>query len=262
MKQPKIVTLDIETSPLEVYAWGLWDQRTGVNQIQTEWSILSYSAKTLGEKKVRYQDAGGRGKGSVRDDSHLLDALWHELDDADIVVAQNGRRFDMRKINARLIMEGYLPYSPVKVIDTKVEAQRVAMFTSNRLEWLSIYLSETQKEKHKDFPGFELWLECLADNPKAWAAMKRYNRLDTISTEELYLRIRPWIVGHPNLAAYDTTGSVIACPKCGSHDIEEAGSWLTQVNEYPRFRCNECGGFSRGRFTVSSTERRKSLLVN
>jgi hypothetical protein len=262
LTQPKIKTIDIETSPLESYTWGLWNVNVGVPQIKTEWSILSFAAKDIGRKRVRYMDAGGRGASKVRDDYHLIQALWHELHEADIVVAQNGKRFDVRKINARLIQHGFSPYSPIKVVDTKVEAQKVAMFTSNRLEWLSKHLTETEKSKHTKFPGFELWVQCLADNPAAWAEMKKYNIPDVVSTEELYLRLRPWIVGHPNLAVYNEAGEVVQCPKCGSHDIRREGEWHTQVNTYPRFLCHDCGGWSRGRFTTTSTERRKLLLVN
>lgn len=261
MTRPIITTIDIETSPLESYTWGMWNVNVGVNQIKTEWSILSYSAKDLGKKQVRYQDAGGRGAAKVRDDKHLLQGLWDELNRADIVIAQNGKRFDIRKINARLIQEGFKPYSPVKVIDTKVEAQRLAMFTSNRLEWLSKYLTATEKIKHKKFPGFELWIQCLADNPAAWREMKTYNKVDVIATEELYLRLRPWIIGHPNVATYNAAGEVIQCPRCGSHDVHREGSHFTQVNEYPRYLCGGCHSWSRGRFTISTMERRKTLLV-
>jgi hypothetical protein len=49
---PRILFLDIETAPLQSYHWGLWDQNIGLEQIGTEWSILSFSAKWLGERRV------------------------------------------------------------------------------------------------------------------------------------------------------------------------------------------------------------------
>jgi predicted RNA-binding Zn-ribbon protein involved in translation (DUF1610 family) len=261
MTAPTVITLDIETAPLESYTWGLWQQNVGVNQIKTEWSILSFAAKDLGKKKVRYYDAGGRGASKVRDDQELLGLLWKELDRADIVIGQNNKRFDIRKINARLIASGFKPYSPIRTVDTKVEAQRVAMFTSNRLEWLS-KMGATEKSTHGKFPGFALWAECLKDNPEAWKEMKKYNIPDVVATEELYLRLLPWMTGHPNIATYNPAGEVIACPRCGSEDIHRSGSWFTQVNEYPRYQCGSCGGWARGRFTITTTERRKALLVN
>jgi hypothetical protein len=122
---PRIVTLDIETAPLESAHWGLWDQNIGLEQINVEWSILSFSAKWLDESKIIYMDTGGRGRNKVRDDSALLQTLWEILDEADIVVTQHGKSFDIKKINARFVMAGYKPYSPIKVIDTREASARL-----------------------------------------------------------------------------------------------------------------------------------------
>ena len=258
---PRIVTLDIETCPIEAYTWGLWDQNIGLEQIHVEWSILSFSAKWLDQKQVIYKDTSGKGVAKVRDDSDLLKELWKILDEADIVIAQNGQSFDMKKINARMLMAGMGPYSPVKVIDTKLAAQKHFSFTSNKLDWLSGHLTATKKLHHKAFPGFELWVECLKDNPKAWAEMKAYNCQDTVATEELYLKLRPWIEGHPNVAAYDPLEALM-CPKCGSQKVQKRGKTCTQTGEFHRFYCNSCKGWSRSRYTLNTKNKRAHLLGN
>lgn len=258
-RRPKIITLDIETSPIIAYCWSLWKQNIGLNQIIRDWSILSYSAKTLGSDTIRYKDVSKQK--DFYDDRKLLKALWKELDEADIVVTQNGIRFDHRKINARFIAMGMPPPSPFKMVDTKVEASKVAMFTSNKLEWLAQALTDERKLSHGKFPGFLLWTECLKGNPEAWAEMREYNPQDIIATEEVYLKLRPYIVGHPNVNVYDDDETV-RCPKCGSHDIVKRGTYTTQVCEYQRYKCNGCGGWSRGRFTQNTLAKRKSLLIN
>ena len=259
--RPKIVTLDIETAPNESYHWGLWDQNIGLEQIRVEWTILSFSAKWLGKKDVQYLDAGGRGASKVRDDKALLTELWKILDEADIVVAQNGQAFDIKKINARLIMSGFKPYSPIKIIDTMLVAKRHFSFTSNKLAWMSEHLTNTKKSTHKQFPGFTLWAECLKDNVKAWAEMKKYNCIDTVATEELYLKLRPWVEGHPNIAAYSELEAMM-CPKCASEKVQKRGKSVTQSGEYHRFQCMDCGGWSRSRYTTNSKGKRASLLQN
>lgn len=259
MTHPKILTLDIETSPLQAYVWGLFDQTVGLNQIKEEWCMLSFCAKWLGNPNVIYQDNSKQR--NKEDDRKLAASLWKLLDEADIVVAQNGKRFDVRKINARFLLLGYKPPSPYKIIDTMIEARRHFAFTSNKLEWLTDKLTPTKKQKHKKFPGFELWKECLAGNPEAWAEMREYNIPDTVSTEELYLILRPWIEGHPNVANY-TDPTTPACPKCGSHEVIQKGHRHTQVGRYIRYRCNACGGWSRGRVMQNSKEQRSNLLVN
>ena len=259
---PRIVTLDIETAPLNVYCWGLWDQNIGLEMIKNEWSILSFSAKWLDKKAADFKSTGGRGSGRVRDDKTLCRDLWLLLDKADIVITQNGNAFDIRKINARLIMQGHPPYSPIKVIDTCTVAKRQFGFTSNKLKWLSENVNQDKvKDEHKAFPGFELWAECLKDNPKAWAEMKKYNCLDVLATEELYLKMRPWIVGHPNVAAY-ADNDEMACPKCGSTKVQKRGLAFTQTGEYHRIQCFGCGGWSRSRYTINSKEQRENLLSN
>src|SRR5450631_2162718 len=96
----KTLVIDIETAPIESYTWGLWDQNVGVDQIKTEWSVLSYAAKWLDKPAVMYSDTGGHGRTRVRSDRKLLGEIWTLLNAADLVVAQNGTSFDIKKINA------------------------------------------------------------------------------------------------------------------------------------------------------------------
>jgi hypothetical protein len=253
---PNILTLDIETFPLESYTWGTWDQNVGLEQIKTEWSIASVAAKWIDSKKVIYADTGGRGKGKVRDDTRLLAGIWKLLDEADWVIAQNGVQFDIKKIDARLITLGFGPYSPIRVIDTLSVAKRRFAFTSNKLAWMSKHLTTTKKQEHKEFPGFELWKECLNDNPRAWAVMKKYNIADVLATEELYLRMRPWIVQHPSMSVY-TDDEDPSCPKCGEENLQARGYAYTQQGKYQRYQCTDCSGWSRGKTNLLTKDKRK-----
>lgn len=261
MSGPRIATLDIETSPILAYVWGLFKQFVNIDHIVQDWSILSFSYKWLDEKKVFHHNTGGRGVDKVRDDSALMLLLWDVLDKADIIVAQNGKKFDVKKINARFIQLGMPPPSPYKVIDTMLEARAIAAFTSNKLAWLSEVLTDQPKSKHKEFPGFELWTQCLADNPRAWVAMRKYNDIDIRGTEDVYIKLRPYIVGHPNVAAY-TDSDAVQCPKCGSERMQRRGSVVTQTGQYHRYQCGGCGGWSRTRYTTNSLPKRRSLLSN
>jgi hypothetical protein len=257
---PRIKTLDIETSPIVAYVWSLWKVNIGLNQIVKEWSILSYCVKDLGSKRVRYEDTSS--KEDPRDDSDLLIALHAELSDCDIVIAQNGKAFDLKKINARFIEAGLPPVPPIKVIDTMLIAKDVAKFTSNKLEWLSKHLTDTPKYAHSEFPGMELWTECLKGNKKAWKAMRKYNCIDVPATEELYLKLRPYMIGHPNVAAYYDDDKT-RCPRCASTKLTPMEKpALTQSGEYTRYQCGECGGFARSRYTQNTKAKRLSLLAN
>lgn len=258
--KPKILLIDIETAPILGYVWSLWKQNVGLNQIKEEWYILSYCAKWLGESEIIYRDV----RNDPHSDASLLPELWELLNEADIIIGQNGKAFDIPKIQARMVMSGMLPPRPFKVIDTLLMAKQQFRFTSNRLEWMtgdSANLTEISKSKHAKFPGFALWAECLKGNVEAWDEMREYNVPDVTSMEELYLRLRPWYVGHPNLAAYVESEEML-CPRCLSTDIKQDGFTFTQTGKYEMYTCGGCGGWSRGRYTRNTTGKRKALLTN
>ena len=257
MSLPKTLVLDIETAPLKMYAWSLWDEKMGVNQIDTEWSILAVCAKWLHDKRTMYKDC----RGDPRKDITLLRWVHSLLTMADIVVTQNGKAFDIKKLNARMLAEGLPPYSPIRQIDTKEVAKRHFGFTSNRLEWMGKNIAKVAKSEHRKFPGFELWAECLQDNYDAWKEMEKYNKQDVIATEQLYLKMRPWVEGHPNVATY-VDPEVPCCPKCASTDLQRRGFTMTQTGKYARFRCLTCGGWSRGGRTLLPPATKSNLLTN
>lgn len=238
--EPKVLLLDIETSPILAYVWDLWDQNVALNQIHKDWNILSWSAKWLGRDEVIYRDQ--RGARDVHNDSSILKELWKLLDEADVIVTQNGKKFDAKKINARFIIHGFKPPSPYKHIDTLLMARKNFAFTSNKLEYLGSVLAEKHK-KHVDrkFNGFTLWSECLKGNIKAWEEMELYNTLDVLVLEEVYRALVPW--GSPvNLNMYR---EVTKC-SCGSEEFEKRGFHLTLTGKFQRYKCKKCGAWSRG----------------
>lgn len=258
MQGPKTLIVDIETAPILARVWRTWKENVGLNQIEHDWYLLSYSAKWLGEKKIVYQDQSKAP--DIEDDRELMAGLHALLDEADIVVAHNARKFDVPKINARLILLGFQPPSPYKVHDTLDIAKKNFRFTSNRLEFLTSQLCTEKKMTHGKFPGFELWAQCLKGNPAAWREMKKYNIQDVKSLEELYLKLRAWDPRAPVHGVFGDDGHV--CPKCGSGAVQSRGTYRTSVGVYPRFQCNQCGGWSRGAVLLNTAHERKRILRN
>jgi len=180
MEKLRTLVFDIETTPITAYVWGLKDQNISLNQIVKDWSVMAYGAKWLGEKKVYYQDTR-----HDRDDKKVLQGIWKLLNEADIVITQNGQSFDGPKLNSRFILNGMQPPSPYKHLDTYRIVKRVMEFTSNKLEYLTDKLcTKYKKLHHHAFPGMSLWSECLKGNMKAWEEMKTYNIHDVLSTED------------------------------------------------------------------------------
>ena len=254
---PKVLIFDIETSPILAHVWGLWDQNVGLNQIKSDWHVLSWAAKWLGDspKKIMYMDQ--RNNKNIEDDTKILEGIWNLLDEADVVITQNGKSFDVKKLNARFIMAGLQPPSSYKHIDTKVIASSKFGFTSKKLEYMTDKLCVKYKKlPHKKFAGFSLWTACLAGNKAAWKEMEKYNKYDVLSLEELYMKMMPWD-NSINFDVYRNNDTNIC--KCGSKEFVKRGFFYSSVGKYQRYRCSKCGFETRSRENLLTKEKRKSL---
>lgn len=254
----KIYVFDIETLPIESFTWGLFDQNVGLNQIKTDWAILSWAGKWIGDDAIDYYDT--RNERNIRDDRDIVAALCQRIDEADIVVGANLKRFDMRKLRARAIQHGLPPFREPHIVDTMLAARATAAFTSNKLEYLSKTLTDAPKSAHTQFPGFELWLGVMRNDPAAWAEMEAYNKQDVVATEKLYKALLPWMRQHPNVAHY-YGDEAMRCPRCGSTHLYENGTVRLGVSEYQRYQCGGCTSHSRTRQTLNTKAKRLNLLA-
>lgn len=246
MTEPKILFIDIETSPTFAAVWSLFKTNVGVDMIEDDFFIMSYSAKWLGDDVPLYADC----RSTPEDDMNLLRQIHVLFDEADFVVAHNGDKFDIKKINSRLLMKGFKPPSPYRTIDTLKIAKKHFGFVSNKLQYLTDRLCKNKKQSHGKYPGYTLWSECLKGNMEAWDEMKEYNIMDVISLEELYLVMRPWYSTHPVISMYkESDEETQLCPKCGSSHVHRRGYTRTNGGIYQRFKCMSCGGWSRSRYS-------------
>ncbi len=245
MIKHKVLIFDIETAPMTAYVWGLKDQNIGLNQITSDWYVLSWAAKWLGDSpsKTIYMD--NRRSKDLSNDKQLLEGIWKLLDQADIVITQYGTGFDSPKLNSRFIMAGMKPPSPYRHLDTYRIAKASFAFTSNKLEYLTDTLCVKYKKlKHKKFPGMELWKQCLAGNRAAWDEMRRYNIHDVLATEELYTKLQAWAsitAPKPVVITIDKT-----CEVCGKNNVYRQGEYVTKVGRYPKYHCQDCGAWRKG----------------
>jgi hypothetical protein len=152
------------------------------------------------------------------------------------------------------------PTSSYKHIDTKIIASKHFGFTSNKLEYMTDKLCVKYKKlKHKEFPGHEMWTECLAGNPKAWAAMKTYNKYDVLSLEELYHILIPWDNSINFNLYHDEVDHVC---KCGSTTFARNGFYYTSAGKYQKHKCKQCGAEIRDKLNLFSKKKRDSLKIS
>lgn len=258
MNYPKILTLDIETAPLVSYTWGLFDQNVGLNQIKSDWFILAWAARWYGdpEGKAMYMDNSNAK--DIRNDKALVKGIVDLIEEADIVVTQNGEAFDLKKINARAIINKLSPVKVCRSIDILKESRKVFKFTSHKLEYMTSVLNDKYKKlKHEEYPGFDLWKAILNGDKKAWKVMKSYCIHDVLSTEEAFTKLRGWIK-LPNLATYFDISSKQCL--CGSSNLIKKGFVYTDTGKYQGYKCLDCGKRPKSRINLLSKDKRANLL--
>jgi len=252
-KHPKILILDIETSPILADVWDIWEQNIGLNQIKKDWKIIAWGAKWLNDSSIMYKDT------REHSEKQILKPLWELLNEADVLVTQNGKKFDIKKIYARFIQHNFIPPSPFKHVDTCQLAKRHFGFTSNKLEYLADKLNKKYKKlKHLKFPGHTLWTECLSGNLEAWKEMEKYNKHDVLSLEELYSRLLPW----SNEGGFSIFSDEVhnECD-CGRGQWKRNGVAVTKTGKYQVYKCTSCGSNTRSRQNMLTKEQKKSRLI-
>ncbi len=246
-KLPKVLLFDIETAPLLGYIWKLWKNDVSINQIVSDYFVLTWSAKWLFDDKILSNRLTGK-EALKQDDSRIVANLYDLLNEADIVIAHNATGFDIPKMNARFVIHGLPPTSPYQIIDTLKVAQREFGFSSNKLDYLcKLFGIECKLET-----SFELWASCMKGDEQALRYMEQYNRHDVEMLEELYLKMRGWIKSHPNLQLYMEADAYV-CPNCGGTHLKENGYYYTQTGKFQAFSCLNCGAVSRYRSSKMTT---------
>lgn len=235
MTGPNILVYDIETTPNLVYAWGLWDQNIGINQIVEPQDILCFAASWVGSPKVEAH-ASWDGYEAMLDRLHAL------MDEADYVVGYNHAGFDNKHVRAAFAKAGMTPPSPHRDIDLLRVVKKQFKFPSHKLDYVCRSLGLDTKI---ETGGMDLWTRCMGGDEAAQRKMLRYNRQDVKVTTQLFERLIPWIDGL-NLPLYsDDEDESPRCMKCGGGNLHSRGWAYATSYRYKRFRCMDCGGWMR-----------------
>jgi len=255
--QASILLFDIETSPIVARVWSLWQNGIDIKDIVRDWCVLCFSAKWLFSNDVisfRLTEE----ELETRDDKRIVTELWNLLDKADIVIAHNAERFDVRKSNARFLKyELNLP-SPYQILDTLKHARKKFNLTSNKLDYIADFLGV----EGKMVTPSGMWREVEEGNYDMLITMDEYCAQDVISLEQVYLKLRPYIQPHPNIGLH-IVEDVNSCPTCGSENLDWnlESVYTTNSNQYHAFRCNECKSLGRSRTSVLKAKDKRNLTV-
>lgn len=246
-KIPKVLLFDVETSPMRAFVWNRWNQNISLDATISEWFMLCWSAKWLYSDDVISAKLTSE-EALDEDDSRIVRQLWELINEADVVCAYNGKKADVKWMNSRFIVHNLLPPKPYFIVDPCEVAKKSFGFSSNKLDALAGYFDIP----HKLETSFELWRDAINGDEGALDYMSFYCNKDLDILEQVYLRMRPWIAGHPNFGNL-LSSEVPICSICASKELELIPNkyYYTSIGKYELFRCKDCGAVSRGRVNLN-----------
>ncbi len=242
---PRILLLDLETSPNVAHVWGLWNQNVSIKQLLESTEVICFGARWLGDETVEIRSVHKDGK------KKMLERIWDLMDQADVIAGWNTKSFDVKHLNREFIENGMLPPSPHIDLDLMVKSKAVFRFPSNKLDYFVQKLNLGKKVQHE---GHELWIKCMAGDEEAWERMYEYQKQDVDLLVKVYDKLQPWIKGHPNHGLFSDKD--FACTNCGSEYLQKRGFHYTGAGKFQRFVCNDCGKWSHASKRTATTELR------
>lgn len=241
MNGPKVLTLDIETSPHKSWHFDTFRVNISPQQIIEPSRIVCWAAKWQWKKNILFHDENQTSH------SDMIESIVHLIDEADVVVTYNGDGFDLPWIDWERKLWDIPKPSPFVSVDLyKVVRRSFRNAPARRsLDYITRRLSLTGKLQHEGY--FPLWLAMSGNDGtearKAWNTFRKYNKQDVFTTEELYYVLHDEITNMPHLALFNEEAptSSLSCPACLSTRITRQGYKRTKTRRYPQYKCSDCG---------------------
>jgi hypothetical protein len=172
-------------------------------------------------------------KNDYMNDYALAVKLHSLMDEADIIVAHNADRFDIKQANTLFIKHGLGPISEYKSVDTLKVVKKYFAFEGNSLQALcDRFEIECKGEK-------PCWKKLTLGDPKEIKKTAKYCLQDTYALEGVLHHIRPYIKRYPTLRRPHE--AVTECAGCKSKRLQNRGSAFNGTVMYFRVKCMECG---------------------
>jgi len=244
----KVLIWDVELSYMLAAVFSCKTEYISPKNIVKDQTVLCGAWKWLGDKKTHFVCVD---PADVDNDLEVTQTLRDIVSEADVIVHHNGDRFDVKKLNARVIYHGLEPIPQLKTVDTLKEVRKIASFSSNTLDFLGGRLVGDSKIA----TSYALWLDILTGDlytrTAALKAMVKYNKKDVTLLEDVYLRLRPYIKNHPNMNLF-VDSDVEMCPNCGGKHLQRRGFYTTLKGKYQRLQCTDCGAWTKSGKSVKT----------
>jgi len=225
----KIMVYDIETSRTEATVWWTGKQYINHKQLRTEPKIISIAWKWLGKDKVHFLTWDNE-----HCDKTMLEKFLKEYNKASMVIGQNNNSFDNKWISTRAAKHKLRVDRYVKSFDIYRMAKRYFRLPSFSMAYMAKYFGLTLKQSHE---GIHMWdmieYGTSSEQKEYLAKMVAYNKGDIVTTEELYMTLKPYFGSVTNNAVKQGLPKW-ACPVSGSLDIRLLKTIFTEQGTVQR----------------------------
>jgi len=233
-KEDGILYFDLETSHCLVAAWGTGKTFISSEQILKDRKILTISYMWEGESRPTslVLDLNKHDIYKFDDDAdkEMIIKFMEQVEKAKLLVAHNGRKFDIARLRARLVKYD-LPDIAGIPLDDSYQFTRNIDFTSHKLDFICKILGLGKKKK----TSLDLWINIFfRKDKKALKYMAEYNRHDVVLLAKAYRKLRKYGQSHLNLAVSRENPNI--CPKCGSK-LWKKGFKISGIAKYQRYQC-------------------------
>lgn len=211
----KVLIYDLETSRGLFKAFWTGKQYINYKQMVSEPEIISIGWKWLGENEVHVTHWDKN-----HSDEKMVTDFIKIYNEADLVIGFNNDSFDNRWLNARAFKYGLDINIHVRSLDLYKQEKRLFRMLSYSMDYASLYAKIERKQSHE---GIHMWDMVEDGTPEQQeeylGKMMEYNRGDIVTTEELYLRMLPYLSHKMHMGVLQG-GEKWSCPATGSENVE------------------------------------------
>lgn len=249
----KILYLDLETSPNIGTFWRPGNKVSlSVNNILEERQIIlaSYAWNDEKPKTVTWKKCLKTANKYLQySDKDVVVKLVKLCNEADVIVAHNGQRFDLPWLRARAMFYGIALDHNLQVFDTLKKTRGLLGLNSYKLDYLGKFFVA---DKKVETGGYGLWLSCMAGDRKAMKLMAQYCEQDVVLLRKYYQELIHYVPAL-NHAGVHKGHAKWTCKTCGTHDVRVRKEYVT-ASGARRFNMTCQNGHN---YVISESEYRK-----
>jgi hypothetical protein len=250
---PKNLFIDIETGVnLHAAFSSGYNLNLPPESIIKERKIISAAYKWGHEKKIHSLSWNPKTESC----KELVKSLISVMNEADQIIGQNHRKFDMKWIRTMALFYKLDIPPTYKTVDTLALFKKYFYFNSNKQDYVSKFLTGDGKLS----TNFDLWKKvCIDKNPKSLNYMVKYNKKDVQDLENIYNIIKPYIESELHVGVLNDQPKW-SCSACGSLQVRHYKQKISAAGSVSHtMKCKEvkCSSY----YSISSASYKKYLNI-